>query len=228
MNIRAVTEKFRKVVHYHGVGAGAQLLGLAALRRQLCLERVFFFELARRPRVPVAPGRDTRLATAADIVAMSQEPLWQMSDLSGADIEALLAAGHRCVLNVVDERIAGYAWMNPNRIVVPKLRLAMPLCGRTVHVYKGLTHPEFRGQRIGVDRFAHWYDQFTEAHGITVVVDFAFDNPATLARAERSGLRRVGSGTFIRRGGFERLWITGALASRERARVVADIAHRDH
>lgn len=229
MSLRAVVERLRRLVDQHGVGAGAQYLALAGLRRQLCFERVLFFELSWSPLQLRDPTRRrTRLATAADLVAMSEEPLWDMAELGAADVEALLASGHRCVLNLVDDRIAGYAWMNPNRIVVPKLRLALAPDRSTAHVYKGFTHPEFRGQRIGCDRFAHWFAELTQAHGVRVIVDFAFDNRATLARAERSGLRCIGTGTYLRRGNFERLWISGSLAHLERESVAPDIAHRDH
>lgn len=180
MNIRSIADKFRKIVRRHGLGAGMQFVGLAALRRQVCLERVHLFELVHEPESSTgAANRSTRLATAADLVTMTKQPVWDLMDLNAHDVDALLGAGHRCVLNVVDDQIAGYAWMNPHRIIVPKLRLAIPLDPSMVHVYRGLTHPSFRGQRIGCDRFAHWYRHLTVPQGIRVLADFAFDNPAT-------------------------------------------------
>jgi len=229
MSVRAVARQLRPVVHRHGVRAGVLFLSLAALRRQMCLEHVIFFELAGCPAASETRAeRQTRRATAAEILEMADDPVWDMTGLTAGDVDNLLAAGHRCVLNVVDGRVAGYAWMNPSRIIVPKLRLAIPLVGELVHVYKGFTHPDFRGQRLCVDRFAHWYTHLTEGLGLMVVVDFSFDNPATLARAGRCRLRRIGTGTYVRRGGFERCWLTGSLARMEREVIAHDIAHRDH
>ena len=226
MSVFAVGRRFRRVVRFHGARAGVHMLALAAARKAVDLERVTFYELARRPECE-ARDRETRWATAAEIVEMSADPVWDMR-LDANEVNRLFAAGHRCVLNVVAGRIAGYAWMNPNRIVVPKLRLAMPVDERRAHIYKGLTHPDFRGQRICVDRFAHWYAHLTEPRGVTMIVDFSFDNYATLARAARCGLRPIGHGTYVGRGPAERCWVTGPLARLDREVIPRDLAHCDH
>lgn len=229
MNARAISARVRQVTHFHGARAGAQYLAVTALRKAICLEHVYFYELSHRPAAEDAgDDRHTRLATAAEIATLAADPTWDMEELAPADVDHLLETGHRCVLNLLRGRVAGYAWMNPNRIVVPKLRLAMPLDDERVHVYKGFTHPDFRGLRLGNDRFAHWYTQLTEPFGTRVVVDFSFDNPATLARAERSQLRRIGSGTYVARGRFRHCRVTGALAGLERQIIAADLPHRCH
>lgn|GEM_PF-4813331 len=225
MTVRATAANLRAAARRHGLGKSARLVAIAAARRAVVLERVLFFEMVRRPR-PSGAG-DTRWATPADLNAMSKDPVWGLSDLGLHGAERLLDRGHLCVLNVVGGQPAGYAWLNPRRLVVPKLRAAVHLQDGWVHIYKGFTHPGFRGRRLGNDRFLHWRQHFADSD-TRFLSDFSFDNLSTLARIERSGLRHVATGTYVEFGTHSRLWIDDPLGSMPREAVPENLAHRDH
>ncbi len=205
----------RQVVRYHGIGAGGQLLTLAAVRRAVVLERVHFFKLQRPgPELSSPPEHSLRLATEDELVALAAEGSWDLGNMTRSEICHLFAEGHRCVLNLVGDEIAGYGWMNPNALEVPKLRATFELFPTEVHLYKGFSPERFRGRRLGVERFVFWLHYLAPQGISTLVTDFAFDNPATLARVDKLGLQPIGSGTYVSRGRYGKLICTGAMAAR--------------
>jgi hypothetical protein len=210
----------------HGLAAGALQLGLGALRKVLTLERTHLFRLRRPPLLKEM--RTTRCATIDDLLPMLADPSWDLEDATPAGIERLFDRGHRCVLNIVQGRPAGYAWMNPNRIVIPCVEATFSLQPGELHIYKGFTHRAFRGCRLGLDRFAHWFTEAPTSCPPVLVTDFAFDNAATMTRVEPLGLERIGSATLVRVGEFRRRRFSGALRDRHIGDIPADLPHRDH
>jgi GNAT superfamily N-acetyltransferase len=139
------------------------------------------------------------LATPEDLSEIAGRPEWDMGDTSYEDVLHLYEDGHRCVLNIMDGEIAGYSWMNPDRIVIPKLGVAFSLNDDELYIYKGFTHERFRGRRLGADRFARWMSEASKFGARRLIVDFAFDNRATTVRIKRLGLTMIGTGTLIGR-----------------------------
>lgn len=225
MTLRSVVGRLATTSRRHGVGAGAKFLALAAARKVLVIERSYVLELTRPPSVPDSPGRRTRLATADDIRRLGRDPTWDLDP----EAASLLERGHRCVLNCLEGEIAGYAWMNPHRMLMPRLRTALALRPGEVHIYKGFSHPHHRGKDLGVDRFAFWlagaYDGDKPRRLLT---DFAFDNFSTLARANRTGLVPVGEATYLARGAREWRLLSTELVARATEPIPPDLAHRDH
>ena len=156
---------------------------------------------------------------------MYKRQIWDLE----AEAVQVLERGHRCVLNVVEGKVAGYAWMNPHRMLIPLLRTAFALRAGEAHIYKGFTHPAHRGHNLGVDRFAFWLEGLGEdERPRRLLTDFAFDNPATLARLERTGLTHIATATYVSRGSYERRLFTHELTARAFDPIPVDLCHRDH
>jgi hypothetical protein len=221
MNLSEIVSHSRETMHRHGPWAATRLITMAAVRRLAVYERVHVYALHTPPAIANDPSRTTRLATTEDLRPLLGDPAWQLEELDVATVERLLAAGHRCVINLVDGAIAGYGWLNPHRLVVPKLRAALSLRPGEVHIYKDFTHPSHRGLRLGVDRYAHWLVE-TDAPR-TLVTDFAFDNDATMARVSHLGLELVGIGTFIGLGNHEHRHFSPELAARTLTPIPPDL-----
>ena len=225
MTFVAVGQRLAATVHHHGLGAAAMRLGLAVARQVLVIERAYVLELTTPPKPSAGGDRLTRLATPDDIVALARDPVWDLE----ADAAELLERGHRCVLSVVEGDVAGYAWMNPHRMVIPKLRTAFSLRNGEAHIYKGFTHPHHRGSNLGVDRFAFWARELgSDGRPRRLLTDFAFDNFATLARSQRTGLSRVATGTYLARGDRETRLFSTELTARAYEPIPADLPHREH
>lgn len=225
MTLSSVARHLVSATRRHGVGAGVKLLSLAVARQAVTIERTYVLELTRPPPTPAARGRHVRLATPEDIHALANESIWDLE----RDAVELLERGHRCVLNVIDGEVAGYAWMNPHRMLVPRVRTALSLRPGEAHIYKGFTHPEHRGRNLGVDRFAFWLERLGEdERPRRLLTDFAFDNFSTLARMNRTGLTRVATATYVAWGRHERRLLTHELATRAVEPIPVDLRHRDH
>lgn len=212
MDLTSTMKNARRTAQRHGPRAAARSLVLAALRRGVAFERVYIYALeASQARRAAAHGH-TRLATVDDLLPLTKDSTWQLDHLDRAGLEQLFARKHRCAVNVVGGALAGYAWLNPSRLVVPKLRAAVSLFPGEVHIYKDFTHPMYRGRRLGSQRYLHW---LREDPSLRLLTDFAFDNDATLARVRHLGLDRVGTATMVAVGERERLRLSGELAGRD-------------
>jgi len=224
VTLSAIAERLGSTARRHGPGAAAKLLALAAARKAMVIERSYLLSLPSPPVVAKEAGRLTRLATADDVRRLASDPVW---DLDGRAAE-LLERGHRCVLNEVDGQVAGYAWLNPHRIVIRRLRAAFSLRPGEAHAYKEFTHPRHRGRRLGVDRYAFWLTSLGDDGPERVITDFSFDNFSTLARTERTGLIRIGTGTYLARGASERRILSGELTARVMQPIPPDLPHHEH
>lgn len=223
MNLTAIVDNSRKTRQRYGATATTRFLTMAALRRFMAFERVHVFAMTQAAEIHRRAGRRTRLATVEDVTGMATDPIWELEQLDVAAVEHLFAAGHRCVLNAVDGEIAGYGWMNPNHLVIPKLRASLALSPGEVHIYNDFTHPAHRGQRLGVDRYVHWLGEIGQ--GRTLVTDFAFDNDATMTRVRHLGLEPLGVGTYLAWGDHESRRFSPSLASREMSPIPEDLPH---
>ncbi len=116
------------------------------------------------------------------------DPAYELTD---EFIRAALARGDECYGLLFGDVLAAYAWYTraPTSVGLPDL--ALHFSARFVHVYKGLTHPAHRGQRLHALGMAHALAHYrtSGARGLITYVDL------TSYAAARS-LRRVGYSGF--------------------------------
>jgi len=179
------------------------------------LERVFLYEFTAIPAGVAFPGRDVvRLATAEEAKALAREPALKFGRMTEARVDRLYADGHRCVRNLSGGKVAGYSWLGFGEIEIPRLGLAFQLRQHEGYIYKGFTHPDFRGRGAANDRYLCWLKYLAE-HGKTAAVAyFSFDNLATLTRVRKLGLRKLGTATLLAVGPFQRVMLAGDLRRR--------------
>jgi GNAT superfamily N-acetyltransferase len=215
MNLNAIFARLRTTYRHHGAAAALSDLLLIALRKAATFERVHLFALEELPDGMAFPDpSDVRLATVEELVALSKDPAYDL-EFPEAEIRRLHAEGHRCALNVVDGRVAGYSWLAPDAVRIPKLGVALPLAPDEGSIYKGLTHPDFRGKRVANERFLFWLRHLRENGRRRALVDFAFDNHATLRRADLLRMRKVGTATLVGIGPIGHLFRRGEFRRRE-------------
>ncbi|MCA9618299.1 MAG: hypothetical protein KC731_04740 [Myxococcales bacterium] len=228
MTLRKAAQRLAATYRRHGAGRTVGLAALLAARRAMVVERVHVLQLREPPTPPRIPGRLARFGEVEEIARLATDPIWDLDDLTADDVEHLFAAGHRCVLNIIDDQIAGYAWMNPHRVVIPRVRAAFSLLPNEVHIHKGFTHPRFRGHNLGIDRFAFWLRELPPRPDLTLLTDFAFDNFSTFVRVGRLGLEPLGTITYLAARGWEHRMLSPSLASRRLEVVPPDLPHRVH
>jgi len=221
MDLTSISDNALRKASRYGVAAAGRMLTVAAMRRMVTFERVHIYALrAPVPRARPPVGR-TRLATIEDLLPLTSDPAWELDALGSAGLSKLFDAGHRCVVNDVEGAIAGYGWLDPHRMVIPKLRAALSLRPGEAHVYKDFTHPDFRGLRLGTFRYLHWLDQDPDR---VLLTDFAFDNDATLTRVGHLGLERLGTATYVAFGARKGRWTTAGLTNRRITPVAPTIS----
>lgn len=161
--------------------------------------------------------KDVRLATVKEIVDLSRDPSYDLSDFSAQDIHSLYGLGHRCVINIVDGNIAGYAWMAPDQMIIPKLGTTSDLHSTEVYIYKDFTHPTYRGLRVGLDRYRFWLEYMSSVGRSRALTYFSCENKASLTRVGRLGMKRIGTATLFQFGRFRKLFVHGDFKYRQAA-----------
>jgi hypothetical protein len=215
MDLKSAYQNFSVNRRYHGIPAAVRVLSTLAVRRFIEYERVFLFYLEEIPdEVRKTNSERTRLASIDEILRLSREPEYDLSGLSSEAIQALYRQGHRCVLNLVEGRVAGYSWLDPVKMEISKLHLRFELFPNEGYIYKGFTHPDFRGRRLGLSRYIFWLDYLHAIGRNRIVADFAFDNLATLSRVEKLKMRRVGTATTFGAAGYRSLSLSGEFQRR--------------
>ncbi len=215
MSARSAGRRFRRNARYHGWCAASALLLLSVVRRFVTLERVLLYELDGLPdgwRCP-EPGR-IRLATVEEVRELSRDPEFQFDDMTESQVDALYGAGHRCVLTLAVGKVVGYGWIGFGDIEMRKVGI---VCERRAHegyLYKGFTHPEARGRGASNERFLFSTHHLLQQGKRSAVVWLSFDNPATLARVGKLGLRRLGAATLLGSGRHRYLRLSGDLRRR--------------
>lgn len=212
---RRIHRNFKNNVHYHGWLAAFQVLGIRLLRRLLRFERILLFSIEEEPpNLQQLCSEDIRIATEEEIIELSNDSSYDLSDLSAATIRDLYAQGHRCAVNVVNTVIAGYAWMAPNEMIIPRLGTRSKLQPTEIYIYKDFSHPAYRGRRAGLGRYQFWLHYLRRLGRSRALTYFASENKASLTRAGRFGMRKVGTATLIQIGRFRRIFTQGAFKRR--------------
>lgn len=120
------------------VTTGAKLLDVLGYRRMLRLERL----LGMPPR-ELEPRHEIRVR-----MANLDEYLELGHPTGGAEAERRLAAGDRIVGVWHEGRLACASWLAEDSVLVPYLRVDLPLAGDELYQYDSWTLPELRGARL--------------------------------------------------------------------------------
>jgi hypothetical protein len=115
------------------------------------------------------------------------------NELDASFLSEALAKGDRCYAILDGDKLAAYGWYSrrPTRIDPPALLLGFD--SRLVYMYKGLTRPEYRGQRlhaVGMNRALQHYLEHGAKGIISYVESTNFDS---LKSCYRLGYRHFGS-----------------------------------
>lgn len=120
-------------------------------------------------------------------------------DMDARFIERATAEGARCYAFVEDGILASYGWYSRGPTEAGP-GLVLHFDPAYVYMYKGFTHPRFRGQRLHAIGMASALEAYARAgaRGVVSIVDSA--NFASLKSCERMGYRTFGRVGIWRRG----------------------------
>ena len=124
-----------------------------------------------------------------------------------------MEASHRGLLS--PRRSPGWyarEWIEPEHCY--GFGLKMP--PHVAYMYKGFTHPSFRGQGAADDRYLFWMQYLLDRGKRSAVAYFSFDNLATLTRVRKLGRRRLGTITLLGVGRYRRVVVSDGLSNRRR------------
>ena len=129
---------------------------------------------------------------------LDESRLWQLARdpenaLDASFLNEALAKGDRCYAILEGEKLAAYGWYSrqPTRVDPPQLLLSFD--ANYVYMYKGLTKPDYRGQRlhaIGVNLALQQYQEQGKKGLISYVES---TNVESLKSCFRLGYRLFGS-----------------------------------
>ena len=140
--------------------------------RPVDIGKLCFLQLNGVPKVPAAMLRgnpDVRFATLDDL-----DRLADLQDKS-AIFRDRLAAGDRCVVAIVDNRIVGYEWFSDSLIheeAAWGYRITIP--GGFVYAYDAYIDPAYRNTGVWLRFKAYLADWMTARgkHGVLTFVDY--------------------------------------------------------
>jgi hypothetical protein len=215
MSLGRAFVRLRTNARYHGWLTALGLLTLELVRRFVVIERVLLYELAGMPDGRHCPGPErARLATTDELKALLRDPELKFGRMTAARVDQLYAAGHRCVLNVHEGRVTGYSWLGFDNIDIPQVGVTVERLEHEGYIYKGFTHPSCRGKGAADDRYLFWMRYLLERGKRSAVAYFSFDNPATLKRVPKLGMRRIGTVTQLGIGRYRRILVSSGLRNR--------------
>jgi hypothetical protein len=157
----------------------------------LCVSHVLCFDLDQMPhRVSPDDNRKYRFLTGAEIRRFAQDPSNEL-DTTFAD---RADAGHDVCFGVLDhDRLAGYGWCALGSIEPEHtggIALSFPI--HVGYMYKGFTHPEFRGMGLNNVRLALSAPALARIGIRHLVCLVDWTNWASLRSCRRSGCRDLG------------------------------------
>ncbi len=215
MSMVTALGRLRTNARYHGWRAAFGLLALGVMRGFVTFERVLLYELPGLPQGRHCPGPDrVRLATADEVKALLPDPELRFGKMSESKVDRLYEDGHRCVLNLAVDKVVGYAWLGFSDIDIPQVGLTVERLEHEGYVYKGFTHPDFRGQGAADERYLFWMQYLLARGKRSAVAYFSFDNPATRTRVRKLGLQCLGTVTLLGIGRYRRVVLAGGLRQR--------------
>lgn len=186
---RTIVETARK----NGWAAGRRLAEDRIGRRlwsRTVTELVWLDHADIDPELLDAKGGHARFLTREEVVAATDDPGTGMEP----EIVERFDRGDRCFGIFVDGRLAASGWFAFDSIEPEHcfgFGIAMP--ASVSYMYKGFTHPDFRGQRLHGVVMAMALDAMAQSDGITALVSTVdWTNEASLRSCDRLGYQRLG------------------------------------
>jgi hypothetical protein len=197
---RHVLRRMRQIAKVHGWKG----LFLFLARRILwwvpggeCTRNFLYVLATPRPApkaVEAAKAHVFKFATREDLMALRALLPTHIRD----DIVAAFERGHKCLLQHDGGKLAGYTWVAPSPLTEIVWGFHVNLADDVVYNYKGYTAPEYRG--AGFQALRHLKVlEMTGAKALFGYVDHV--NLDSQKGVEKSGYRKVGVLTGVRRGG---------------------------
>ena len=152
----------------------------------------------------VAPEIDAefRVVEPADFAAYAAFKPFQ----SIQEVEARIAAGHRCFAAFVDGRIAHAGWAAVGRAHIPYIHSDIVLPPKSFYIYDSYTDPAFRRFGLVRSRSSAMHVHFGRLGFEKSYGAIAAMNRAGLSILEPSGYRRIGMYGCIRLGWLHHTW----------------------
>ncbi|HEY2515744.1 MAG TPA: hypothetical protein VGI39_32970 [Polyangiaceae bacterium] len=129
-----------------------------------------------------------RFADAAELKSYARDPIY---DLDESFIDHAMALGDRCHVFVENGTLQSYGWYARHPTGAGR-NVVLHFDPAYVYMYKGFTHPKFRGQRLHAIGMAAALEAYTNegARGFVSYVDSA--NFASLRSCDRMGYHTFG------------------------------------
>jgi hypothetical protein len=136
------------------------------------------------------PRFEFRFLTADEVAEFSADP---SNDLDAGIVRRAKAGRDFCFAAIGDGRLASYGWYAMGCIEAEhNFGVAMSYSANTAYMYKGFTHPDFRGARlhgVGMGRAL----QSLERYGVTALIStIDWVNFASMKSSLRLGYERLG------------------------------------
>jgi hypothetical protein len=198
-------EKVRKKLQRHGVVAAAHQLAMKALNR-FVLCKILRGVTIERPSAEFLtyPKRySAGILDEATLRALAQHP---ENEMSQEFLDHALARGDQCYAFLDAGRLAAYGWYSSASTPVGIDDFVLQFSPSYVYMYKGFTHPDYRGQRlhaIGMTRALQHY----LAKGFKGLVSYVEStNYDSLKSCFRMGYEPFGSVYVLRGFGRAMAW----------------------
>jgi ribosomal protein S18 acetylase RimI-like enzyme len=170
----------------------------------LCVSHVICFDLQQKDAMPSeASGLTCRFLTPDDIRLFAVDP----SNELGPELADRVAAGHDVSFGaIIGQRLAGYGWCALGSIEAEHTGgVALTFPSHIGYMYKGFTHPDFRGQGINRIRVALAGQALAERGIRQLVCLVDWTNWASIQSCRRSGSQVLGQTVTFRLAG-RRYW----------------------
>jgi ribosomal protein S18 acetylase RimI-like enzyme len=125
-------------------------------------------------------------------------------DLTEAEVRGRLAAGYRCLVSRIGERIVGEMWLATGEVWLPKLERSIRLEPEDVYVYYASLIPELRGRNVGSARSRLLGERLRREGYRRVLYSVAPHNRPARGLPAKLGAERLGTLGYVRIGPLER------------------------
>ncbi len=209
MDLRALYEDWRR----HGARCALHGLALRAIKRVVPYHAVYgvqirVSQLARSDYLSADLPYATRFLDQHELLGLpNREPT-----LGTKFVHEALARGDRCYAILDRDRIAAYGWYS-TRPTAAGADLHLHFDPAFVYMYKGFTHPDYRGQRLHGIGMARALRAVTDEGSRGIVSYVETDNVRSLRSCFRMGYRRFGIVRVLGRG--EQAWIHASAGCAE-------------
>jgi hypothetical protein len=136
------------------------------------------------------PKFEFRFLAAGEVASFAEEA---SNDLDGQMVERAAGGRDLCFAALCDGRLAAYGWYALDAIEAEhNFGVAMSYPSDVAYMYKGFTHPDFRGARlhgIGMGRALRELGQFGVSRLVSTV---GWTNEASMKSCDRLGYERLG------------------------------------